>query len=61
MKIRHCPRGQHPGKLDGELGVLVSLVVSLGMVVLTVVGWWLWNTVPGLMGAVTSVSSLEIP
>lgn len=51
----------HPGKLNGELGVLASLVVSLGMVILTVAGWWLWNTFPDLMGTVTSVSSLEIP
>lgn len=51
----------HPGKLDGELGVLISLVVSLGMIILTVVGWWLWNTFPGFMGAVMSVSSVEIP
>ena len=51
----------HPGKLDGELGVLISLAVSLGMVILTVVVWWLWNTLLGLMGAVMSVSSVEIP
>ncbi|MEK6804589.1 MAG: hypothetical protein AABZ34_18300 [Nitrospirota bacterium] len=51
----------HPGKLDGERGVLISLAVSLGMVILTVAGWWLWNTFPGLMGAVMSVSSVEIP
>jgi hypothetical protein len=51
----------HPGKLDGEIGVLISLAVSLGMVILTVAGWWLMNTFPGLMGAVMSVSSVEIP
>ena len=51
----------HPGKLDGELGVLISLAISLGMVILTVASWWLWNTFPGLMGMVMSVSSVEIP
>ncbi|MBI4001574.1 MAG: hypothetical protein HY348_07305 [Nitrospira defluvii] len=51
----------HPGKLDGELDVLISLVVSVGMVLLTVLGWWLWNTFPGLIGAVMSVSSVGIP
>ncbi|MEK7350580.1 MAG: hypothetical protein AAB177_06870 [Nitrospirota bacterium] len=51
----------HPGKLDGELGVLISLVVSLGMVILVVAGWWLLNIFPSLMGAVMSVSSVEIP
>jgi hypothetical protein len=49
-----------PGKLDGELGVLISLVVSFGMVILTVAGWWLVNTFPGLMGAVMSVRSVEM-
>lgn len=51
----------HPGKLEGELGVLISLAVSLGMIILTVVGWWLWNTFPSLMEAVMSVSSLGMP
>lgn len=51
----------HPGKLDGELSVLISLAVSLGMVILTVAGWWLLNTFPSLMGTVMSVSSIEIP
>lgn len=51
----------HPGKLDGELGVLVSLVVSLAMVILTVVAWWLWNSFPGLMAVPIPVSSIEIP
>ncbi|MCP9443367.1 MAG: hypothetical protein NNA20_12360 [Nitrospira sp.] len=41
---------QHLGKLDGELGVLISLVMSLGMIVLTVAGWWLLNTFPHLVG-----------
>ncbi len=51
----------YPGKLDGEIGVLISLAASLGMVILTVVVWWLMNTFPGLMGAAMSVSFLEIP
>ena len=52
-------RRQH--RMQEELGVLISLAVSLGMIILTVVGWWLWGTFPGLMGAVMSVSSVEIP
>lgn len=47
--------------LRDELAVLISLVISLGMIILTVVGWWLWNTFPDLIGAVMSVSSAEIP
>lgn len=48
-------------RMQEELSVLISLVVSLGMIILTVVGWWLVSTFPGLMAAVTSVSSVEMP
>ena len=51
----------HPGKLDDELGVLISLVISLGMIVLAVAGWWLLNIFPNLVGMVMSSSSVEIP
>ena len=51
----------HPGKLDDELGVLISLVISLGMIVLAVAGWWLLNIFPNLVGMVMSASSVEIP
>lgn len=44
-----------------ELGVLISLVVSLGMVILTAVGWWLWKTVPDTIEAMWCMRSLEIP
>lgn len=47
--------------LREELGVLISVVVSLGMIILTVVGWWILNTFPSFMGVVMSVSSVEIP
>jgi hypothetical protein len=30
---------QHPGKLDGELGVLISLIVSIWTIILAVAGW----------------------
>lgn len=52
---------QHAGKLDGELSVLISLIVSLGMIILAVAGWWLWNTLPGLMGAILSIGFVEMP
>lgn len=52
---------RHPGKLDGELGALISLIVSLGMIILAVAGWWLWNTFHGLMGAILSMDFVEIP
>ncbi|MCP9448162.1 MAG: hypothetical protein NNA22_11430 [Nitrospira sp.] len=46
---------QHPGKPDGELGVLISLIVSLGMIILAIAGVWLWNTLHDLMGAILSM------
>lgn len=48
-----CPRE--------ELGVFISLVVSLGMIVLAVAGWWLLNTFTNIVGMVMSASSVEIP
>lgn len=51
----------HPGKLDGELGVLISLAVSLGMVILTVTGWWLWKILAAIAPVLSGVSSIEMP
>ncbi len=51
----------HPGKLDGELGVLISLVVSLGMIILTVTGWWLWKILAAIAPVLSGVSSIEMP
>jgi hypothetical protein len=36
----------HSGKPAGELGVFISLVISLGMVILTIIAWWLWKVLP---------------
>lgn len=49
------------GKLDGELGTLISLVILLGMIVLTVAGWWPRNTFHGLMRAILSMDFVEMP
>ena len=51
----------HPGKLDGELGVLISLVISLRMVILTVTGWWLWKILAAITLVLSGVSSIELP
>ncbi len=32
---------QVPGKLDGEFGIIISLIASVGMVILTAAGCWL--------------------
>ena len=51
----------HPGKLDGELGVLISLVVSIGMVTLVVAGWWLWKILAAIAPVLSGVSLIEMP
>ncbi|NOS82345.1 MAG: hypothetical protein HOP32_12265 [Nitrospira sp.] len=51
----------HPGKLGGEIGVLISLVVSLGMVVLTITGWWLWKILTAIAPSLSDLSLIEIP
>lgn len=51
----------YPGKLDGEIGVLISLAVSLGMVILTVAGWWLWKILAAIAPVLSGVSSIELP
>lgn len=51
----------HPEKLDGEIDVLISLAVSLGIVILTVAGWWLWKILAAIAPVLSGVSSIEIP
>ena len=51
----------YPGKLDGEIGVLISLAVSLGMVILTVAGWWLWKILAAIAPVLSGGSSIELP
>jgi len=50
-----------PEKLDGEFDVLISLVVSVGLVLLTVAGWWLWKILAAIAPVLSSVSSIEMP
>lgn len=53
---------QHPGKWDRELGTLISLVMSLGMIVLAIAGWWLWKILAPIAPVLSSgVSSIEMP
>ncbi len=37
--------GQSPSFGDDEVRVLISLVVSLGMAILAVTAWWLWELI----------------
>jgi uncharacterized iron-regulated membrane protein len=51
----------HPGKLGGEIGVLISLLVSLRRVVLTITGWWLWKILAAIAPSLSDLSLIEIP
>ena len=44
-----------------ELGVLISLVMSVGTIVLTVTGWWLWKILAAIAPVLSGVSSIELP
>jgi hypothetical protein len=35
-----------------ERAVMISVAVSIGMIVLSVVGWWLWQAYPKVVDAV---------
>lgn len=47
--------------MEGELGVIISLAVSLGMIILTIVGLWIWQTFPLIVEAMTSNTLIDIP
>jgi hypothetical protein len=48
-------------RMQEELGVLISLVVSVGMILLTVLGWWLWKILAAIAPVLSGVSSIEAP
>lgn len=44
-----------------ELGVLISLVLSLGMILLTIFGVWLWRIFEQIREAAVAMTSIGIP
>lgn len=44
-----------------EYPVVVSLVVSLGMILTAIAGTWLWRTLARIGEAAMAITSLEIP
>jgi hypothetical protein len=42
-----------------EYPVVISLVLSLGIIILTIVGWWMWSAVRPIVG--TMLPPIEVP
>ena len=38
--------------MEQERAVMISVAVSIGMIVLSAVGWWLWQVYPNVVDAV---------
>jgi hypothetical protein len=51
----------HHLSLREELGVLISLVVSLGMIILAIIGWWMWKFLAGFVDVMSGTATVEIP
>jgi hypothetical protein len=54
-------RTRRPHDRDGEEKVIISLVISLGMIILAVLGWWLWNVLAPIGPALSDVTLVEMP
>ncbi|MEW6542597.1 MAG: hypothetical protein AB1411_03200 [Nitrospirota bacterium] len=46
---------------DGERAVLISLTASVGMIILTIVGLWMWKILARIAEAMFNASPIEIP
>lgn len=44
-----------------EEGVLLSLGISLGMILLAVIGWWMWKILVPIMEAMFTLPPGEMP
>lgn len=47
--------------MSGEEGVLMSLAISLGMVILAILGWWLWKVLARIVEAMFILPPSELP
>lgn len=46
---------------DREDGTIISLVISLGMIILTAVGWWLWKIFARIAETMFTLPPGEMP
>ncbi len=47
--------------LEGELAVLISVAVSLGMVALSLIGWFLWNAAALITESMSAMNPGDLP
>lgn len=52
---------RRPHNWDGEEKVIISLVMSLAMIILAALSWWLWKALAPIGSAIPGVSSVELP
>jgi hypothetical protein len=46
---------------DGEERVIISLAISLGMIILAVLGLWLWKVLAPIALVLSGLSPIEMP
>jgi hypothetical protein len=52
---------RHSHKWDGEERVVISLAIALGIVILAVLGLWLWKVVAPTAPALADRPPIEMP
>jgi hypothetical protein len=48
-------------ELEDEAPVFLSLVVSCGMILVSILGWWMWKIFAQIGEAMVAITSLAIP
>jgi hypothetical protein len=48
-------------ELEDEASVFLSLVVSCGMILVAILGWWMWKIFAQIGEAMVAITSIEIP
>jgi len=44
-----------------ETGVAISLAISVGMIFLALIGWWLWRLLAPIAEAMFATTPIEMP
>jgi hypothetical protein len=52
---------RYPQSMQEESGVMISLAISIGMIILAVVGWWMWKIFAPIAQAIFAISPSEVP
>lgn len=52
---------QSSHNMDGKDGIVISLAISLGMIILTAVGLWMWKIIARTVEAMFILPPSEMP